>query len=107
MVYACGPNAMLRAVAEYSTASRIPSQVAVEELMGCGVGVCWTCVVPLIRKDGKSWDNLRSCLDGPVFSGARVWWEKWLGAAGVSTATPQEGFKLEPAGSTGEAWQGE
>jgi dihydroorotate dehydrogenase electron transfer subunit len=107
MVYACGPNPMLRAVAEYSTASRIPSQVAVEELMACGLGVCWTCVVPVIRKDGNTWDNLRSCVDGPVFSGARVWWEKWLGGPPASTTTPPHGFSLEPAVTKGEAWQGE
>ncbi|MGH2676539.1 MAG: dihydroorotate dehydrogenase electron transfer subunit, partial [Actinomycetota bacterium] len=37
VVYACGPNPMLRAVAEYCTEQGIPSQVAVEELMACGL----------------------------------------------------------------------
>ncbi|HEX9891385.1 MAG TPA: dihydroorotate dehydrogenase electron transfer subunit [Actinomycetota bacterium] len=104
MIYACGPNPMLRAVAEYATASRIPSQVAVEEMMACGMGVCWTCVVPVIRKDGSTWDNLRSCVEGPVFSGARVWWDRWLG--GPSTTTPPHGVPLEAA-AKGQAWQAE
>jgi len=99
VVYACGPNAMLRAVAEYCTEKGIPSQVAVEELMACGVGVCWTCVVPVIRRDGKGWDYLRSCTEGPVFSGARVWWEKWLGGRTAPLETPPEGFQLEEIGA--------
>lgn len=95
VVYACGPNPMLRAVAEYCTDQGIPSQVAVEELMGCGLGVCWSCVVPVIRSGGKGWDYLRSCAEGPVFSGARVWWEKWLGGRTAPIATPPEGFQMD------------
>ena len=38
VVYACGPMAMLRAVAQIAAAAGIPCQVAVEELMGCGIG---------------------------------------------------------------------
>jgi len=79
VVYACGPNAMLRAVAEYCGERRIPCQVAVEEQMACGLGVCWTCVVPLLAADAQSWWNVRACTEGPVFNGARVWWDHWLG----------------------------
>jgi dihydroorotate dehydrogenase electron transfer subunit len=95
VVYACGPNGMLRAVAEYCTEQGIPTQVAVEELMACGLGVCWSCVVPVVRKDGKAWEYLRSCVDGPVFSGSRVWWEKWLGGRTRPINTPPQGFKLD------------
>ncbi len=94
VVYACGPNAMLRAIAEYCRDQGIPCQVAVEELMACGLGVCWTCVVPVWRREGKYWDNLRSCREGPVFNGARVNWDRWLGAGGqaaeAATANGQE-----------------
>jgi dihydroorotate dehydrogenase electron transfer subunit len=107
MVYACGPNPMLRSVAEYCTHHKVPSQVAVEELMACGMGICWTCVVPVIRRDGQGWDNQRSCVDGPVFSGSRVWWEKWLGGRAAPTVTPPHGFRLEPAAAKGEGWQDE
>jgi dihydroorotate dehydrogenase electron transfer subunit len=95
VVYACGPNGMLRAVAEYCAGQKIPSQVAVEELMACGLGVCWTCVVPVVHKDARGWDYLRSCVEGPVFSGARVWWEKWLGGKSEPIQTPPEGFRME------------
>ncbi len=94
VVYACGPNPMLRAVAEYCSQQGIPTQVAVEELMGCGIGVCWTCVVPVIRRDGRAWDYLRTCVDGPVFSGSRVWWEKWLGGRSGPIETPPHGFQM-------------
>jgi dihydroorotate dehydrogenase electron transfer subunit len=79
VVYACGPNPMLRAIAEYCLSRRIPCQVAVEEMMACGLGVCWTCVVPVIALDGRGWWNVRACLEGPVFNGARIWWDRWLG----------------------------
>ncbi|MGH2686644.1 MAG: dihydroorotate dehydrogenase electron transfer subunit [Actinomycetota bacterium] len=105
VVYACGPNAMLRAVSEYCAQQGIPTQVAVEELMACGMGVCWTCVVPMIRKDAKGWDYLRSCTDGPVFSGARVWWEKWLGGKSGPIETPPHGFRMEELAGE-QSWRG-
>jgi dihydroorotate dehydrogenase electron transfer subunit len=71
VIYACGPMAMLRAVANIAEAAGIPCQVAVEELMGCGIGVCMTCVLPVIGDDGVT-RMIRSCVDGPVFHGDRV-----------------------------------
>jgi dihydroorotate dehydrogenase electron transfer subunit len=91
VVYACGPNPMLRAVAEACLARALPCQVAVEEQMACGLGVCWTCAVPLIAQDGRGWWNVRACVEGPAFNGARVWWDRWLGEQ-ASTETPLEGF---------------
>ena len=78
VVYACGPNPMLRAVAGFCRDRGIPCQVAVEEMMACGIGVCWTCVVPVLAADGRGWWNVRACLEGPVFNAARIWWERWL-----------------------------
>jgi dihydroorotate dehydrogenase electron transfer subunit len=95
VVYACGPNPMLRAVAEYCRDHLIPCQVAVEELMGCGLGVCWTCVVPVIALDGSGWWNVRTCLEGPVFNGARIWWDRWLGRTASRRTLPEE-FEAEP-----------
>ena len=69
-VYACGPMAMLGAVS--NVAGDIPCQVATEEFMACGVGVCWTCVVPVRTAGGVKY--LRCCTEGPVFDGAVVEW---------------------------------
>jgi dihydroorotate dehydrogenase electron transfer subunit len=73
VIYACGPMGMLAAVARVAQRRDIPCQVAVEEHMACSTGVCWTCVIPVRRKDGLR--NLRACMEGPVFNAARVAWE--------------------------------
>jgi dihydroorotate dehydrogenase electron transfer subunit len=62
---------MLRAVADLATAAGVPSWVAVEESMACGIGVCMTCVLPVVGEDGRS-RFARSCAEGPVFGGDRV-----------------------------------
>ena len=74
VVYACGPMGMLRAVNDLGAERGIPVQVAVEESMACGIGVCMTCVLPIIGDDGLT-RMLRSCVDGPVFRGDRVRWD--------------------------------
>jgi len=71
VVYACGPMPMLRAVADAATARGVPSYVAVEESMACGIGVCMTCVLPIVGDDGRARFS-RSCTEGPVFGGDRV-----------------------------------
>ena len=78
VVYACGPMAMLDAVqrvaGEAYNGAGIPAQVAVEESMACGVGVCMTCVLPVVGDDGVT-RMVRSCVDGPVFAGDRIRWD--------------------------------
>ena len=74
VVYACGPMAMLRAVSDLASERGIPCQVAVEESMACGIGVCMTCVLPVVGNDGLT-RMVRSCVEGPVFLGDRVRWD--------------------------------
>jgi dihydroorotate dehydrogenase electron transfer subunit len=74
VVYACGPNAMLRAVSERCQRLGLPVQVAVEERMACGIGVCFTCVIPMRGRDGGV-RMKRACVNGPVFNGAQVAWD--------------------------------
>jgi dihydroorotate dehydrogenase electron transfer subunit len=71
VVYACGPMGMLASVAAIAEARGAHCQVAVEEQMACGIGVCWTCVLPVIGDDGST-RMTRSCVEGPVFAGDRV-----------------------------------
>ena len=73
VVYACGPMAMLQAVSAQAAAHGAPCQVAVEESMACGIGVCMTCVLPVVGDDGLT-RMVRSCVEGPVFLGDRVRW---------------------------------
>ena len=73
VVYACGPMPMLSEVARISTKQRVYNECAVEEAMACGIGVCMTCVLPVIGTDGAT-RMVRSCVEGPVFRGDRVRW---------------------------------
>lgn len=77
VVYAAGPKEMLRGVAEFCRDQRIPAQVAIEERMGCGLGQCHTCVIPVVLPDGGV-ENVRSCTEGPVFNASRVVWDLWI-----------------------------
>jgi dihydroorotate dehydrogenase electron transfer subunit len=74
VVYSCGPMGMLRAVAGVATQHGAWSQTAVEEAMACGVGVCMTCVLPVVGDDNVT-RMVRSCVDGPVFAGEKVRWD--------------------------------
>ena len=64
--YACGTEAMLRAVCEKS---RCPGQISLGKRMGCGFGACMGCTV--FTKNGAK----RICKDGPVLDSEEVLWE--------------------------------
>ena len=74
MIYACGPEPMLEAVAANAQRYGHPSQVSVERVMGCGMGGCYSCVIP-VRDARGGHHYVRSCLSGPVFAGADLVWE--------------------------------
>jgi dihydroorotate dehydrogenase electron transfer subunit len=58
LVYACGPEIMMRSAFEICESCGVPIEVSLERYMRCGFGVCGACVC------GKE----RVCIDGPVFS---------------------------------------
>ena len=72
-VYACGPERMLAAVAKLADTYQQPAQVSVERVMGCGLGGCYSCVIPV--KHGSKSHLVRSCIGGPVFAGADIVWD--------------------------------
>jgi dihydroorotate dehydrogenase electron transfer subunit len=80
VVYGCGPMAMLRSVTEIAIDHGALAQVAVEESMACGIGVCMTCVMPVKDDDGLT-RMARSCVEGPVFRGDRIRWEAFENGA--------------------------
>lgn len=90
VVYACGPMPMLQAVAKVSAQFGAISQTAVEESMACGIGVCMTCVLPVIGDDGVT-RMVRSCVDGPVFRGDRVRWDAVGTVPADALGAPQTG----------------
>jgi dihydroorotate dehydrogenase electron transfer subunit len=72
-VFACGPTAMLRAVATLADEFGVPCQVSLEEFMACAVGGCAGCVVQVATPQGPAMK--RVCVDGPVFDAAVVFGE--------------------------------
>lgn len=74
VLYGCGPMGMLRSMSAIASDHGIVAQVAVEEAMACGIGICMTCVMPVEDPHGTT-QMVRSCLEGPVFRGDRVRWE--------------------------------
>jgi dihydroorotate dehydrogenase electron transfer subunit len=94
VVYAAAGTATLERIAAFCRERELPAQIAIEERMGCGFGLCFTCVVPVARKDGTGYDHLRSCVDGPVFNPARVLWDRWLSDAPTMLPTPPEGLPV-------------
>jgi dihydroorotate dehydrogenase electron transfer subunit len=73
-IYTCGPTPMMRAVADLGRAAGRPVFVSLEPVMGCGMGGCYSCVVPVRRGEGAHF--VRSCLDGPVFDAAAIVWDR-------------------------------
>jgi dihydroorotate dehydrogenase electron transfer subunit len=73
-LYACGPEPMLAAVARLAVRYGQPCEVSVERVMGCGLGGCYSCVVP-VRNGSDRPHYVRSCISGPVFDGAAVVWD--------------------------------
>ena len=60
-VFACGPAAMYRMMAQMPELKNKPVQLSLEIMMGCGAGVCYGCTI-------KTKKGLKQvCKDGPVF----------------------------------------
>ncbi len=67
-IYACGPDAMMKAIAKEAKAAGVFCEVSLENLMACGFGVCLCCIEP--TNDG----NKCVCTDGPVFNINELKW---------------------------------
>jgi dihydroorotate dehydrogenase electron transfer subunit len=72
-LYVCGPTPMMRAVADLAASYRTPCDVSLEQVMGCGLGGCYSCVV--LAQDATGVPHfIRSCIEGPVFDATRIVW---------------------------------
>lgn len=65
-VATCGSNRLLLLLQELADEWGIPGEVALEQNMGCGLGMCFACVRTFQTQDGRQ-DYRRVCWDGPVF----------------------------------------
>jgi len=59
MIYACGPELMMKTILDAAQKMGIPVQFSLERIFKCGIGICGSC----------SLGQYRVCKDGPVFSG--------------------------------------
>lgn len=66
----CGPELMVRALAELARRWGVPCWLSLETPMACGLGVCFSCVTRVRTAEG--WDYRRVCVDGPVFDAATL-----------------------------------
>jgi dihydroorotate dehydrogenase electron transfer subunit len=73
-IYCCGPTPMMQAVAQRAADAGRDAWVSLEQVMGCGMGGCYSCVVP-VKGDGGSPHFVRSCTAGPVFAASTLHWE--------------------------------
>lgn len=94
VVYAAAPPHTLERIARFCADHSLPAQVHIEERMGCGLGLCGTCVVPVSRPDGSGYDHQRACVEGPVFNPARVLWDRWFSEETRMLPTPPEGLPV-------------
>jgi dihydroorotate dehydrogenase electron transfer subunit len=72
-LYVCGPTPMMRAVAQLAASLSTACDVSLEQVMGCGLGGCYSCVV-LARDERGAPHFVRSCVEGPVFESSRIVW---------------------------------
>ncbi|MBE0447168.1 MAG: dihydroorotate dehydrogenase electron transfer subunit [Actinobacteria bacterium] len=70
IIYACGPEPMLRKVAQTADEFGVKCQVSLETKMACGVGVCLGCAC--VTRQGYK----MVCKDGPVFDARDIIWDK-------------------------------
>jgi dihydroorotate dehydrogenase electron transfer subunit len=80
-IYTCGPEPMMKRVAEIASARNIDCQIAVERAMACGMGTCQSCCIRVRKPDpskpplvGRDWCYRLACTDGPVFRGIDLLW---------------------------------
>jgi dihydroorotate dehydrogenase electron transfer subunit len=68
-IFACGPDPMLKAVAERALSANAKGWISMDRHMICGVGACYACIQKTVR------GNSRCCIEGPVFAAGDLVWE--------------------------------
>lgn len=92
-LYACGPDAMLHAVAQIAVARGLPCQVSLDPWMGCGVGTCLGCVVWIQRAEEGRARYRCACTEGPVFDSRAVVWHGETESAARRAAAAHAGAR--------------
>lgn len=72
IIYACGPESMLAAVARIAGERGIDCQISMERRMACGIGLCQSCAVECRVEGSNETTYTLCCRDGPVFDARTV-----------------------------------
>lgn len=76
VAFTCGPNPMMKVLNDMCLRNQVKLYAYLEEKMGCGVGVCFSCVCK-VKKTGENrsgYEYKRICKDGPVFDAGDIVW---------------------------------
>ena len=73
VAFSCGPNRMMEVMTDVCRQANVPLKLLLEKRMGCGIGVCFSCVQKVRRSDGTE-DYARVCMEGPVFDAKDILW---------------------------------
>ena len=73
VAFTCGPNRMMEVMTAICRQAGVPLKVLLEKRMGCGFGVCFSCVQKVRRADGTD-DYVRVCREGPLFDAKEILW---------------------------------
>ena len=68
VIYTCGPEPMLKAVAHIARSNNIECQVSLERTMACGLGLCQSCAVEVKIPESTETQYKMCCTNGPVFN---------------------------------------
>lgn len=71
-LFACGPDPMLKALAGFARQRDLPCEVSMETVMGCGIGICYGCLVEVKEESGDATTSILLCQDGPVIDASRL-----------------------------------
>jgi len=71
MIYACGPEVMLKSLAGICNSRELPIQLLMEEKMACGIGACLVCTCK-VKQGDFGFKHVRMCKEGPMFYGSEV-----------------------------------
>lgn len=72
-LYTCGPDGLLKAVAQRATGTGMPGWISMDRHMICGVGACFACIQKIKLPNGEVY-NARCCVNGPVFKAEDIVW---------------------------------
>jgi dihydroorotate dehydrogenase electron transfer subunit len=64
--FTCGSNRLMQLMKRLGKEHGIPGQMAMEQIMACGLGPCYICVRTFEVAPGKL-EMRRVCVEGPVF----------------------------------------